>query len=157
MVRSRKRKPTTFSVDQANATLPLVRAIVGDLVELGRDVYERRQRLAVLLDGRSSDENDPYHEELVEIERVLAMDNRRLREYADELRQLGVEPAGGTDGWVDFPAVIEGRKAFFCWRHGDPEVLYWHPRKADHRRRRPLAAGSIAGDESAAGQGEDEL
>jgi len=157
MVRSRKRKPTSFSVEQANATLPLVRAIVGDLVELGREVYERRRRLAVLLDGRPSGENDPYHEELVQIERELAKDNRQLREYAGELRQLGVEPVGATEGWADFPAVIEGRKAFLCWRHGEPEVLYWHPRKADHRRRRPLAAGSVAGDDLAAGEAEDEL
>jgi len=151
-----KRKPTNFSVDQANAALPLVRAIVGDLVELARDVYERRRRLAVLLDGRRAGENDPYHEELVQIEHELAKDNRRLKGYADELRQLGVKPAGSTEGWVDFPAVIDGQDAFLCWRHGELEVLYWHPRNSNHRRRRPLAAGSVAGEDTAAGQREGE-
>jgi hypothetical protein len=156
MVRSR-RKPTRFSVEEANATLPLVRAIVGDLVELGREVYERRQRLAVLLDGRPPGENDPYHQELVQIERELAKDNRRLSEFADELRQLGVEPAGATEGWADFPAVVEGRKAYLCWRHDEPEVLYFHRRKAEHRRRRPLAAGSMAGEDAEDAQEEGQL
>jgi len=157
MTRADKHKPTVFTVEQANATLPLVRAIVGDLVRLGNEVYERRRRLAALLEGRSIDENDPYHEELVQIERELAKDNRQLREYAGELRQLGILPTGSTEGWVDFPAVIDGRDAYLCWHCHDPEVLHWHTRRADHRRRRPLVAGSLAGDEAGCEEQSEEL
>ncbi len=37
-----------FTVEQANAVLPLVRAITSDLVQLSREVMERRERLALL-------------------------------------------------------------------------------------------------------------
>jgi hypothetical protein len=148
MTRADRRKPTVFNVDEANATLPLVRAIVGDLVRLGNEVYERRRRLAALLEGRPIEENDPYHEELVQIEGELAKDNRQLREYAGELRQLGILPAGSTEGWVDFPTVLDGRDVYLCWHHDEPEVLHWHTRRADHRRRRPLVVGSVAGEDA---------
>ncbi len=148
MSRAGKKRPKVFTVQEANATLPLVRAIVGDLVRLGKEVYERRRRLAALLEGRLSEENDPYREELVQIERELAKDNRQLREYADELRQLGILSTGSTEGWVDFPTVIDGRNVFLCWRYGEREVLHWHARRADHRHRLPLAAGSVAGEDA---------
>ena len=81
----------------------------------------------------------------------------RLREYAGELRQLGILPAGSTEGWVDFPTVIHGRDVFLCWRHGEPEVLHWHVRRADHRRRLPLVAGSVAGEDAGCDELEGEL
>lgn len=134
----------TFTVEQANAALPLVRAIVRDLVQLSREVIERRERLSVLLDGRPRDANDPYHEELLQIEEELDKDNRRLREFVEELRPLGVEPKSITEGLVDFPAVIDGREVYLCWKLGEPEVLYWHELDAGMRDRQPLAAGAVA-------------
>ena len=68
-----------FTVDEANATLPLVKAIVGDLVALSREVVERRERLALLHGSRDPDSADPYSEELEQIEDELEKDNRRLK------------------------------------------------------------------------------
>ena len=58
----------TFTIEQANATLPLVRAIVSDLVELSVEVAERRQRVGYLLKHRRKNENDPYWQELAAME-----------------------------------------------------------------------------------------
>ena len=149
---SRKRaKPRKrFTAQEANATLPLVRAIVKDLVELSREVIERRERVSVLVGGRARDANDPYREELAQIEEDLDKDSVRLRELVEELRELGVEPKSVTDGVVDFPARIDGRPVYLCWKLGEPEVLYWHERGAGFPGRRPLlAAGNVAGRDAA--------
>ncbi|MGO8690227.1 MAG: DUF2203 domain-containing protein [Thermoguttaceae bacterium] len=134
--RSRPGRGKVYTVAEANASLPLVRAIVGDLVKLSRDVTERRHRLS-LLHGRAN-RRDPYQEELVQIEEELQKDGRRLREYVDELRDLGIEPANGTEGLVDFPALVDGRKVFLCWKLGEPEVRFWHEPNAGYRQRHPL-------------------
>lgn len=135
-----------FTAEQANAALPLVRAIVQDLAQLAREVIERRERLSLLLNGHRRDPNDPYREELLQIEEELDKDNRRLREFVEELRQLGLEPKSITEGLVDFPAVIDGREVYLCWKLGEPEVLHWHESDAGFEGRQPLAAGTVAGE-----------
>ena len=115
-----------FTVEEANRTLPLVRAIVSDITSLSHEVIERRHRLGQLTAGRDLDRGDLYAGELAEIEKDLERDTRRLQEYIKELRQLGVEPKG-PEGLVDFPAMMEGRLVYLCWKLGEPEVLFWSP------------------------------
>lgn len=141
---SRPSRTKSFTVHEANAMLPLVRAIVSDLASLSQEVSERRERLSLLLGGRQGDSHDPYHEELVQIEEELENDSRRLQEYVGELRQLGVEPK--ASGLVDFPAVLDGRKVYLCWQLGEPEVLYWHELDAGFRGRQPLTAEALVGE-----------
>lgn len=134
-----------FTIEQANATLPLVRAITTDLATLARDVLERRHRLATLTSGRDLKEGDPYAEELRQMELDLEKDAARLQGYVQELHDLGVEPKGAVEGLIDFPAMIEGRVVFLCWKLGEPEVLHWHEIETGFSGRQSLAAGSVSG------------
>jgi hypothetical protein len=129
-----------FTIDQANAMLPLVRAIVKDLTDLSRDVYERRQRLTQLLAGRNTEKSDVYSEELTQVEEELEKDGQRLRDYVEELQRLGVEPKNGLEGLVDFPTLIDDRPAYLCWKLGEPEVLFWHELEAGFAGRQSLTA-----------------
>jgi hypothetical protein len=134
-----------FTVEQANAALPLVRAIASDLAQLSREVEERRERLELLSAGHSKSAKDPYAEELAQIEEELDKDNEQLQVYVDELRALGVEPKGGVEGLVDFPAMMDDRLVFLCWKLGESEVLHWHEIDAGFPGRQSLAAGSVSG------------
>jgi len=140
-----------FTVEQANAVLPLVRAITTDLARLSREVMERRERLTLLSSGHKSSAKDPYAEELAQIEEELEKDADQLQAYADELRELGVEPKSGPEGLVDFPSMMDDRLVYLCWRLGEPEVLYWHELDGGFRGRQSLVAGS--GVPGAAGTG----
>lgn len=139
-----KKEGRLFTVEQANATLPLVRAICTDLAQLARDVMERRHRLALLTAGRELKTGDPYSDELANMESELERDALRLQSYVEELRELGVEPKGALEGLVDFPAEMDGRIVNLCWRLGEPEVLYWHDLDSGFSGRQPLTAGSVA-------------
>lgn len=147
-VNDQHQREKIFTVEEANAMLPLVRAIVSDLVELSRDVIDRRQRLSQLVAHDEEDDrrdpSDPYKSELVQIREELEKDALRLQEYVDELRQLGVEPKSAPEGLVDFPAMIEDRRVYLCWKLGEPEVLHWHELDAGYPGRQPLAAGTAA-------------
>jgi hypothetical protein len=89
---------------------------------------------------------DAYAEELSQIEEELEKDTQQLREYVEELRALGVEPKNGPEGLIDFPAMMDGRVVFLCWRLGEAEVLHWHELEAGFAGRQPLCAGSMSGD-----------
>ena len=133
-----------FTVEEANTTLPLVRAITSDLARLSLELTERRQRLRHLLSGREFEAGDPYGEELAQVGEELEQDGLRLRDYVDELRELGVEPKGATEGLVDFPSMLDGRLVFLCWRLGESEVVHWHEIDEGFAKRQSLGAGSMA-------------
>jgi hypothetical protein len=133
-----------FTVEQANAALPLVRSITTDLVRLSREVMERRERLALLSAGRNASAKDPYSEELAQIEEELEKDSRQLTEYVEELRALGVEPKSGPEGLIDFPSMMDDRIVFLCWKLGESEVTYWHELDAGFAGRQSLVAGTLA-------------
>ena len=135
-----------FTVEEANAMLPLVRAITGDLSVLSREVIERRERLAMLHQSRRpSKAQDAYSEELAQIEEELTKDSERLHEYVEELRALGVEPKNGPEGLIDFPSQMDGRVVYLCWKLGEAEVLHWHELDAGYRGRQSLFAESVSG------------
>jgi hypothetical protein len=136
-----------FTVDEANAMLPLVRAITSDLVGLARDVCARAECLSTVLAGRSSfDPGDPYAEELLQVAERLEADHARLREFADELTDLGVKLRSAVEGLVDFPAVLDGRRVYLCWQLGEPEILFWHDTYAGYAERQPLCINVSSGD-----------
>jgi hypothetical protein len=63
MTLSSLRRGKTFSVQEANRSLPLVRSIVQDWVALSTQVAERRERVAYLMAGRDPDAQDLYTDE----------------------------------------------------------------------------------------------
>lgn len=120
--------------------LPLVRAITTDVVRLSRDLIQRRQRLSSLSAHRSENHLFPqYEEEVNRTEEELERDFTQLQEYVGELRQLGVEPKSAPDGLVDFPAIVDGRLVYLCWKLGEPEVAWWHELDAGFVGRQPIA------------------
>ena len=135
----------TFTVEDANATLPLVRAICRDLSTLSHEVIERKERLSVLLAGRDENRDDLYRQELVQIEEELKRDTARIEEYVQELRDLGVESKDGIEGLVGFPSMMDGRVVFLSWKLDETEVLHWHEIEEDFSGRQPLVVATRTG------------
>lgn len=139
-------RPQHFTAASANRMLPLVRAIVQDIVELNRDLQDRAQRLEDLRESAGSGrrrEDDVYAEEVDQMQRDLEQDAERLQDYVRELENLGVQFKDPGKGLVDFPTMIDGKDAYLCWRLGEPEVGYWHPLDGGYLSRRSLTDGSL--------------
>lgn len=129
-----------ITIDEANAMLPLIKAITEDLVELARNVIERRERLSLLTGGRDIEGDDPYSQELAQVQQEISRDIEKLNGFVAELRDLGVEPRNAAEGVIDFPAELAGRLVYLCWRLGEPEVLHWHEVDAGFEGRQPVFA-----------------
>ena len=117
-----------FSVASANRMLPLVRMIVGDIVDLFRDVRDREERLNGLRkgDARNIQRGDLYDEEVEQIRLDLEKDVERLQGFVDELLELGVEFKDPVIGLIDFPAMMDGQEVSLCWKLGEPTITHWH-------------------------------
>jgi hypothetical protein len=115
-----------FTVSEANRILPLVRVIVRDIVDLARDLRERHERLSRLRPKERGLLGEAYQEELQQVQEEFERDQERMRGYEEELRKLGIELKDYYTGLIDFPCWKENREVYLCWKHGEPEVLYWH-------------------------------
>jgi hypothetical protein len=135
-----------FTVEQANALLPHVRATFRR-IEAGRDAAHRRMdKIAVLHalwgDAVRDPENHDY-EELRGHERAIDRIGQAVeRLVSDRLTSRGLRlPAGGLDhGLIDFPTTLDGRWVYLCWHAGEDALGFWHEIDSGFAGRQPITA-----------------
>jgi hypothetical protein len=100
-----------FTPQEANKRLPLIKKIVEDILEKGR---EFRSML------RGPQGKKPPEEAL----RVAD----EIEELMHELEALGCfyKDWNFEMGLVDFPALIGGQEVLLCWRSDEPDVRSYH-------------------------------
>jgi hypothetical protein len=135
-----------FTVDQANATLPLVRRIVQDIVAQHRIWHEKLLEIDLLnASGRAI---DAAHGERLEREAQAVA--REIEVFRRELIALGIQLKDPCIGLIDFPsstALIDqrdpARPILLCWRLGEPDVQFWHDVDSGFAGRQPLVSESV--------------
>lgn len=128
-----------FTAESANKALPLVRAIVLDIVHQWQVVSELERSLAPFLSEQNrAVPHELYSEELSHRQSQLESEQIRLKELLQELSELGVEIKSVQDGLCDFPSLINGREVLLCWKLGEPHVQYWHEIDAGFAGRQPI-------------------
>ena len=120
-----------FTPAQANRTLPLVRRIVTDIIERGRELRK--------IGGK---QHDPGVRA-----RVAALE-AEVRDLAEELERVGCsyKDWGFDKGLVDFPGEIDGTKVLLCWRSDEPGVTWYHTPEAGFAGRTPIPQSLLAED-----------
>ncbi len=121
-----------FTVTEANAVLPLARSIVRDIAELADRLQERYDQLTAEGDLAGAQKED--------WEQELEQDQEKMRDYVQELQELGIELKDFHAGLVDFPARMGNREVYLCWKLGEPEVSHWHELDAGFAGRRKIKA-----------------
>jgi hypothetical protein len=146
MSSSNKRKRANkkyFTPAEANASLPLVRAIVKDITELAVSLRDRHERLSRLGGGDRGVLGDAYQEEMQTLQQDVDRAQERMKEFVQELQELGVELKDFYTGLVDFPARMNGREVYLCWRLGEADVGHWHELDAGFAGRQKLKAEEV--------------
>ena len=124
-----------FTHVQANATLPLVRRIVRDLLELhprwraAVAVFETEQATA-----SATGETPAARVARLEAGRLAG----EIEACLEELEQIGCVFKGFDAGLVDFPAVLDGRDVYLCWQYDESRVEFWHEVDGGFAGRQPL-------------------
>ena len=122
-----------FSVEEANALLPVVRRIA----EAIRRAHARL--MASQEAARQAAENASLGGgAMIGGERYVAA-LLALAERTGELEAHGVQLKDYERGLVDFPSLREGRVVLLCWQLGEPETIeWWHETEAGFAGRQPL-------------------
>jgi hypothetical protein len=119
-----------YTAESANELLP---HLAPTLVEL-REKFETASRIRAERARAAHGNGHSRHREAEE--RTLA----RVAELLERLQEWGIELRDVATGLVDFPAEIEGRPAYLCWRLGEPTVAHWHSPEDGFTGRRPLGS-----------------
>lgn len=127
----------SFTVESANATLPLVSRIVDDLMRLHPAWRQAVTAYELAQDAESGlAESAVAREARLEAGRLAG----EIEGCLEELEQVGCLFRGFELGLVDFPSHRDGREVYLCWHHGESEVAHWHDRDAGFPGRQPIDA-----------------
>ncbi len=115
-----------FTPVSATETLPLVRRIVAELLELHRTIKTQRTQIRGIDALAGLSDRPDYQEEIRDIRQSLGEDEARFEASMKELTAIGVVPHVPFDGKVDFPAIVNRRPVMLCWTPPETVVDHWH-------------------------------
>ena len=128
--------PRLFTVPEAEATLPLVRRIVGDLL-LTYPRWREAVTIYEVLTGAAHDSETP---ELRAARETVTREAEQINAFLLELDQIGCVFKGFDAGLIDFYGLLDDRLIFLCWRYGEDRISHWHEVGAGFADRQPIAA-----------------
>jgi hypothetical protein len=132
----------TFTLADANRTLPLVSRIVRDLVARYPAWRELVAEYELLTSSQRADAPDAR---VAQLERQVTVLAREIDGYIHEITELGAEAKSPLDsGLVDFPGMHDGRPILLCWRLGEEAIEHWHERDGGFAGRQSIDALEFA-------------
>ena len=119
----------SFTPAQANRTLPLVKRIVAEILDKGRE-------LAALAASRREQGAAAAGELQLRMDSV----EMEMRDLLGELERIGCsyKDWGFEQGLVDFPGEIDGRSVLLCWRSDEESVRWYHTPEGGFAGRTPI-------------------
>lgn len=148
-----------FTLEQAQALLPLVRSLMGQALQLHGHLRKAISRLSdngheinwALLRGEEQlAESDDPSTDALERARMIYF---TLRETVAKIEALGAEVKGVMDGLVDFRSWRDGEhEVLLCFKLGESEIRFFHDVDEGFDGRRSIAGHTF----SAACEGEGE-
>ena len=124
----------TYTVDEARALLPVIRAALLQLAVQRRRADAAHEKLHRALGNGGR----PDAAERARLEAATEELNADVRYLLGHLESLGVVVRDLEAGLVDIPTLRDGERAWLCWRLADPELGFWHSTREGFSTRRPL-------------------
>lgn len=129
----------TFTLDEAQALLPVVEALLKRALEskqahekLEMELAELNRRI-YMAGGMRVNVADVARRR-AEMEAQL----ERVRESIAEIDTIGVQVKDLDTGLLDFPCRVDEEVVLLCWRMGETAIEHWHTMEAGFKGRKPL-------------------
>ncbi|SHK20813.1 DUF2203 domain-containing protein [Thermocrinis minervae] len=117
-----------FDLQQAREILPLIKAIVSEVVDKRSELY--------LLEERLEEEQDPL--EKLYIESQIRELDQDIRRGLQKIEALGGVIKGLDPILVDFLSFHENRYIWLCWKEDEEDINYWHELNEGFAGRKPV-------------------
>ena len=120
-----------FTVEQANALLPRLRAILESVLAARQRIIDAQPQVWPVLEKAVGNGGSQKAGQLVE-------EFKKVERGIQAIKSLGIVVKDINTGLIDFPALHGDREVFLCWRYGEAAVAFWHELDTGFAGRQPL-------------------
>ena len=120
-----------YSVDEARAILPRVRALMDSLQATREEIVALQPQVWPFLRSKISNGGNAQLTDLTE-------QFARLTSAVEQITDLGILVKDIDEGIVDFLFVRQGKRVYLCWKHGEEDITHWHDINAGFAARQPI-------------------
>ncbi len=129
----------TFTLEEAQALLPVLDALLKRALESKRGAEEVESQLAELarriyLSGGMKVDTTTVAAQRAAMEKQL----QRLRETLAEIDAIGVQVKDLETGLLDFPCRLDDQVVLLCWKMGETSIEHWHTMESGFKGRQPV-------------------
>jgi hypothetical protein len=131
--------PRYFNLLEAEAVLPRVRRLLGDIRthkssydECDAELNRIAQRVA-LAGGMV-----PPRDRVLSLRTQKDSAARALKQMLEQFEQIGCLLKDLETGLVDFPTLYRDREVYLCWKDGETGITFWHHVEDGFRGRKPI-------------------
>ena len=121
-----------FSIYEANAALEVIRPLMDEAQAIRARIMQQRPEIWPALARAAGNGGSPVLSKAIR-------EFDRLNDIVHQILATGAQIKDLSTGLLDFPALRQDREVLLCWKHGEPEVLFWHENDAGFAGRRPIS------------------
>lgn len=130
-----------FTLDEAQALLPVAEALLNRALEAKQAAAELEEQLSELVrrifaNGGMMINTVAVQKQKTTLEALV----QRAKDAIEEIDAIGVQVKDLEIGLLDFPYQLEGETVLLCWKRGEPRIEFWHRVEDGFRGRQPIDA-----------------
>lgn len=124
-----------YAIDAANERLGELRPL---LERLGADRDEVARLQEELTAFRQADGSADHARDVADREAAVITVVQRMKRTVMQIDEWEIALRDIGSGLVDFPALVNGRPIWLCWRLGEGSIGWWHELETGVAGRKPL-------------------
>lgn len=132
-------KKKTFTLDEAQTLLPVLKALLTRAIE-GKQIIEQWEKESqdlnhrILLSGGLCVDIATVAHKRAERDKAI----QGTKDALAEIEAIGVQVKDLDMGLLDFPCVVEDQIVLLCWKLGEDKIEYWHGQEEGYRGRKRI-------------------
>lgn len=123
--------PRYFTLQEANATLDVIKPLIEEILTLRQQILDRREEVWPVIQRAAGNGGSQTASK-------LALEFGRLDALVHQVQDMGVILKDINIGLLDFPHLKNGREVYLCWKFGEENIEFWHEIEAGYAGRQPI-------------------
>jgi hypothetical protein len=123
--------PRYFTIEEARAVLQAIRPLMDEIQAIRQEILVQQPEAWGVVQSAAGNGGNRAASRMVK-------QFDRLDRLVHQIQDLGAALKDINLGLLDFAARRGDREVCLCWKHGEPDLLFWHEADAGFAGRQPI-------------------